>query len=49
MQILNHMKNKLRHKHAKLFKITRQDAERIELEWFRRYNLQTKYEHNWII
>ena len=38
MQILNHMKNKLRHKHAKLRKITRQDAERIEIEWFRRYN-----------
>ena len=40
---------KLRHKHVKLLKITKQDAERIELEWFRRYNLQTKYEHNWII
>ena len=40
---------KLRHKHVKLLKITRQDAERIELEWFRRYNLQTKYENNWII
>ena len=30
--------NKRRHKHIKLFKITRQDAERIEIEWFRRYN-----------
>lgn len=29
---------KRRHKHIKLFKITRQDAERIEIEWFRRYN-----------
>ena len=33
---------KVRHKHIKLLKITRQDAERIEVEWFRRYNLLTK-------
>ena len=32
------MKTKRRHKHIKLLKITRQDAERIEIEWFRRYN-----------
>ena len=32
------MKNKRRHKHVKLLKITRQEAERIEIEWFRRLN-----------
>ena len=41
--------NKRRHEHIKLLKITRQEAVRIENEWFNRYNLQTKYEHNWII
>jgi hypothetical protein len=32
------MKTKRRHKHIKLLKITRQEAERMEIEWFRRYN-----------
>jgi len=32
------MKNKRRHKHVKLLKITRQEAERVEIEWFRRFN-----------
>ena len=32
------MKNKRRHKHTKLLKITRQEAERVEVEWFRRFN-----------
>ncbi len=32
------MKTKRRHKHVKLLKITRQEAERMEIEWFRRYN-----------
>ena len=31
------MKTKRRHKHIKLLKITRQEAERMEIEWFRRY------------
>ena len=39
------MKTKRRHKHIKLLKITRQEAERMEIEWFRRYN----YELNTII
>ena len=40
---------KLRHKHVKLLKITKQEIDRLEVEYYRRYNLQTKYEHNWII
>ena len=32
------MKTKRRYKHIKLLKITRQEAERMEIEWFRRYN-----------
>jgi hypothetical protein len=43
------MKSKRRHKHVKLLKITKYEAERLEVEYYRRYNLQTKYKHNWII
>ena len=43
------MSRKLRHKHVKLLKITKQEINRLEVEYYRRYNLQTKYEHNWII
>ena len=43
------MSRKLRHKHVKLLKITKQEIDRLEVEYYRRYNLQTKYEHNWII
>ena len=32
------MTTKRIHKHVKLLKITRQEAERMEIEWFRRYN-----------
>ena len=42
-------KNKRRHKHIKLLKISKQEIDRLEVEYYRRYNLQTKYEHNWII
>ena len=38
MQILKHMKNKLRHKHIKLLKITKYEAERLEVEYYRRFN-----------
>ena len=32
------MKTKRRHKHIKLLKITKHEAERLEVEYYRRFN-----------
>jgi len=32
------MKNKRRHKHVKLLKITKHEAEMLEVEYYRRFN-----------